>query len=175
MRRRCVALLLTAVLLPACGGVPLEGRAVQPRDGRAGLRLSGMVAGRQLALNDGAPELLAGDCDPNDGLDDDDVCIVANDIDGGLVVVVFENPSALATGASLPIADPGCRSPEVCDEVTDVAVVDVQLGVGRRRRATGGRVELTVVEPLQRYAGELRVELPDGRASGEFDVVPLPD
>lgn len=162
---------LTAVLLAAgCGGTPLPGAAVQPRDGRAGLQLSGVIDGRQVAVTDGAPELVVGDCDPNDGRDRD-ICFISSDIDGTVFVVVIENPEILATGAPVPVDDPGCASPEACDAVDDVAVVDIGYGVGPRRRARGGSLDLRALEPLRYYAGTLRLELPDGRLSGDFDVV----
>lgn len=160
-----------AVLLAGCWSAPAQ--TVQPRDGRAGLQLAGTVGNRQLAVSDGAPRLSVGDCDPASG-GDADVCIIADDIDGQLVVVVFENPDLLASGATLPVVDAPCADPG-CDDVTDGAVVDLQLGTGERQRATGGSVELSTVAPFRNYVGELRLELPSGTVSGAFDVVPRAD
>ncbi len=163
-------MLLLAVLASACWSTPAA--TTQPREGRAGLQLTGTVGGRQLAVSDGAPSLVVGDCDPN-AEGDADVCVIADDIDGQLVVVVFENPDVLRAPATLPIVDPGCDTD--CDGVTDGAVVDLQLGTRPRVRARGGSVVLETVRPFLRYAGELRLELSSGAASGTFDVVPRAD
>ena len=163
-------MVLLAVLVSGCWSAPAE--TVQPRDGRAGLQLTGSVANRQLAVSDGSPQLNVGDCDP-DGSADSDVCVIADDIDGQLVVLVFENPDVLQPGASLPVVDPPCAGG--CDDVTDGVVIDLQLGTGRRLRARDGRLELGRVEPFSNYVGELRLDLPSGSVSGSFDVVPRSD
>jgi hypothetical protein len=163
-RARWVVVLLVAVLMSGCWSAPAQ--TVQPRDGRAGLQLAGSVANRQLAVSDGSPQLNVGDCDP-DLSGDSDVCVIADDIDGQLVVLVFENPDVLRPGASLPVVDPPCGG---CDDVTDGAVVDLQLGTGERLRARDG-----TVEPFSNYVGELRLDLPSGSVSGSFDVVPRSD
>lgn len=162
--------LLLAVWAAGCW--PAPGRTVQPRDGRAGLQLSGSVADRQLAVSDGAPQLVVGDCDP-DAAGDADLCAIAEDIDGQLVVLVFENPDVLRAPATLPVVDPGCD--EHCDDVTGGVVVDLQLGTGARMRARSGRVVLAVVQPFARYAGEVRLTLPSGSVAGTFDLVPHED
>ena len=162
--------MLLAVLMSGCWSVPAQ--TVQPRDGRAGLQLAGSVGNRQLAVSDGAPRLTVGDCDPG-ASGDSDVCVIADDIDGQLVVLVFENPDVLQSGASLPVVDPPCDAG--CDDVTDGAVVDLQLGTGPRLRAQDGRLELRTVEPFRNYVGELRLDLPSGSVSGSFDVVPRSD
>jgi hypothetical protein len=159
-----------AVLLAGCWSAPAQ--TVQPRDGRAGLQLSGTVGNRQLAVSDGSPDLNVGDCDPAAG-GDRDVCIIADDIDGQLVVVVFENPDVLRSGADLPVTDPVCSTG--CDEVTDGAVVDLQIGTGERQRARGGRLVLSEVEPFRSYVGEMRLDLGSGSVAGSFDVIPRPD
>lgn len=164
-------MLVAAALAAACatGGSATP----QPREGRSGLQLSGTVDGRQLAVSDGAAELEVGDCDPQDGVDED-VCVIANDIEGELVVLVFENPDALESAAILDVDNPACP-PDECDDVADAAVVELQVGVAPRVRATGGSLSLRQVEPFLYYSGEIRLELPDGSVSGDFDVVPLPD
>lgn len=170
-RSRLWSIVLMSALAAGCWSAS-PAQTVQPRDGRAGLQLAGTVDGRQLAVSDGAPRLIVGDCDP-DVSGDQDVCMVADDIDGQLVVLAFENPDALDTGVSLPVEDPGCG--QECDDVAEVAVVDLQLGTGARTRATDGRVTLERVEPFARYVGEIRLVLPSGRVSGAFDVVPRSD
>lgn len=172
--RTAVVAAALALTAGACGEAPDD--LPDPRDGRSGLQLSGTVDGRQIAVNDGLPDLVVGDCDLDDGRDDD-VCVVSEDLSGAPVVVVFENPAVLVPGASLPVDGAPCGTAEACDAVTGRAVVDVQVGQGEgRRRASGGEVRVAVVEPSARYAGELRVELPQGGSmSGTFDVVPRPD
>jgi hypothetical protein len=159
-----------AVLLSGCWSTPPE--TVQPRDGRAGLQLTGTVAGGQLAVNDGAPDLVVGDCDPDVG-GDQDVCAIAAGIGGELVVLVFENPDVLRPATTVAVADPGCG--QRCDDVADVAVVDLQLGTGRRMRAHGGRLVLGEVIPFSRYAGDVRLSFAEGSAAGSFDLVPRSD
>ena len=158
------------MLLSGCWSTPAQ--TVQPREGRAGLQLAGSVQNRQLAVSDGSPQLNVGDCDP-DAAGDADVCVIADDIDGQLVVLVFENPDVLRSDVSLPVVDPGCT--DGCDDVTDGVVVELQLGTGPRLRARDGRVDLRRVEPFSNYVGDLRLDLPSGSVSGSFDVIPRRD
>ena len=151
---------------------PTSQGVATPRDGRAGLKLTGSIDGRHVAVSDGAPELRVGDCDP-DVTGDADVCAIADDIDGRLVVLVIENPDVQAPGVSLPIADPGCG--DACDDVDDVAVVDLQLDTRPRLRADGGRLEITTLIPFSRYVGDVRLTTSSGSVSGSFDLVPRPD
>lgn len=174
MRWRLLPVLVLALVACGTAGTGEGVAGIEPRDGRSGLVLSGVIRGRQVAVSDGAPRMRVDDCDRNTGRDLD-VCFFSRDIDGNFLAVIIENPDALAGGKQLPVADPGCQ-PQVCDEVTDVAIVDVQLGADTpRMRATGGRLSLDVVQPRFRYAGTLRLQLPDGELSGTFDVVPKPE
>lgn len=161
---------ILAALLAGCWPTPEA--TTQPRDGRAGLQLTGTLADTHIAVSDGAPDLQLGDCDP-DVTGDSDLCAIADDITGELVVLVIENPDVLGTDVSLQVADPGCGAD--CDDVDDVAVVDVQLGTAPRVRARGGRLQLGEVIPFSRYVGEVRLELPSGALSGTFDLVPRSD
>lgn len=167
-----MACLLAAVAAAGCGPGAQVTASPQPRDGRAGIQATGRVERSPLVVSDGAPELVVGDCDPAEG-PDRDVCAIATDVNGQLFVLVIENPEVLVAGRPVPVGDPGCGSE--CDEVAQMAVVDVQVGTGDRIRATGGRIEPTVVEPFGRYAGAARVDLPSGQVSVSFDLVPLPD
>jgi len=169
-RRRLAAVALALVL----AGCATASRAVQPRDGRSGLQGTGTLEGRQVAVGQGLPDLVVGDCDPIDG-PDQDVCFVSDTIDGRTFVLIFENPAVLVTGASLPLGGADCASPEACDAVTDVAVVSLKLGADAAVRAEGGRLLLTRVEPFANYVGEVILELPDGAFTGSFDVVPVPE
>lgn len=167
---RWTVLLCAAVLaLTACGDSE-AGTGASERDHRPGLTLTGTVAGRQVAVRDGAPELVLGDCDPRDS-SDDDVCAISQSIGGELFVLVFENPDVLTSGETVPVEGSSCRA-TACDAITDHAVVDVQFGSDRRIRATGGELRLSTVQPLVYYSGELRLEVGGGRLSGEFDVLP---
>lgn len=171
-RARAASLLLVAVGAAGCGPGAQVTASPQPRDGRAGIQATGRLDSAGVVVSDGAPELVVGDCDPGDG-PDRDVCGIASDVNGQLFVVVVENPDVLAAGEPVPVGDPGCT--RGCDDVTDVAVVDLQVGVGERLRATGGRLTPTVVEPFARYAGSAHLELRAGEVTVDFDLVPLPE
>jgi hypothetical protein len=170
-----LAAAVAVAVLAACGSSEPLGPQEPPRGGRAGLQLTGMLEGRQIAINDGAPRLVVGDCEPRRG-PSQDVCFISRDIDGELFVLVVKNPAALAAGGILPIADPGCAAPGECEAVTDVAVIDVQVGPSPRRRAREGTLIVDAVDPGAHYAGTIRLRLADGgRLSGTFDVVPRRD
>jgi hypothetical protein len=167
--------LVAAAFLSACGtsGTGTGVDAIQPRDGRSGLQLSGTIGGRQVAVNDGAPVLRLGDCDVDDGADTD-LCVFSREVDGGYFALIVENPDAVTVGR-VDIVDSDCRSPN-CEAVGDGAVVDVQREPGGpRTRATGGNLTFETVERAQRYAGTINLELPDGRLSGTFQIVPRPE
>jgi hypothetical protein len=169
------ALAALALAVAGCGAATeRQGGHQPPRDGIAGLQLTGTFAGRQVALSDGAPNLLVGGaCARRLGLAAD-LCFGSRNIDGTQVAVVFLNPGVLQPGATLPVARGGCRTVEECAEVTDAAVVEVQVG-DRRQRAEGGQLSLRQVVPGSRYVGGMTLELRAGRLSGSFDVVPRPD
>lgn len=172
---RRMVVLLAVVVLASCGtGDASRSIQQQPRDGRAGVQLSGTVAGSQVAVSDGSPRLIVGDCLVVGGAAED-VCFVSRDLRGQPVVLAFRNPHVLAEGERVPISDPGCATPAACTEVTGVAVVDVLVGEDIDQRAVGGALTLAVVQESVRYAGEVRLDLPEGRLSGLFDVVPRPE
>jgi hypothetical protein len=170
---RALLSMLLAVTLSACVELG-SSTTIQPRGGRSGMQLTGRIDGQPIAVTEGLPRLDAADCDPNDGVDED-VCVVSRTIDGTLFVLVLENPAVLRPGTTLDVADRPCPRPSTCDAVDDVAIVDVQLGTGRRVRATGGTLELEVVEPAMRYRGSLLLQFPDGTLTGDFDVIPRPE
>lgn len=168
-------LVLFAMLLAACGDTPGD-VLPDPRDGRSGIRLSGQLGDRQIAVSDGLPQINFTDCDVAEG-PDRDICILTDDISGELIIVVFENPDGLVEGVTLPVADPSCSDAPACDEVSDVAIVEVQVGADNERvRAVSGRLFMEVVVPLERYRGDLRLRLPDGSdLNASFDIVPRPE
>jgi hypothetical protein len=160
------------VMVSACG-TGEQPQTPQPRDGRAGLQLSGTVAGSQVAVSDGSPDLIVGDCDVVGGAARD-VCVVSRDLRGGPVTLAVRNPDVLVEGETVPVEDSGCAG-AACDDVTGGAVVDVLVGEDYEHRAEGGTLTLDTVDEPRHYAGRLRLHLPDGVLSGRFDVVPRPD
>ena len=174
MRPALVAAIL-AIATVACGasGTGSGVGAIEPRDGKSGLQLSGTIDGRQVAVNDGAPVLRLGDCDVNDG-QDADLCFFSREIDGGFLGIIIENPDAVTVG-TLPVVDPPCRSPH-CEDVADGVVVELQFVAGARRtRVTGGEVIFTTADAGQLYSGRLNLTWPDGRIGGTVEVVPRPE
>lgn len=174
--RGILAAAVAVMMLSACGtaGTETGTAAIEPRDGKSGLSLTGTIDGRQVAVSTGLPEMLLDDCDVNAGFDVD-LCFFAADLDGTTFGLIFENPDVLVAGTTLAVTPSACAR-EVCDTVTDGAVVDVQRGVGSDRvRATGGQLVVDVVEKGKRYAGRMNLLLPEGRIGGTFDVVPRPD
>lgn len=174
VRARTLMAVLAAAALVSCGTGDGPRAAQQPRGGRAGVQLSGTVAGAQVAVSDGGPRLIVGDCRVVGGAGDD-VCFVSRDLRGKPVTLAFRNPDVLQPGQQVPVEDPGCVTPADCTDVTGVAVVDLIMGEDVDQRAVGGMLTLAVVQESLRYAGEIRLELPDGRLSGVFDVVPRPE
>lgn len=172
LRTACVAVIAGLALLVTGCGADSGGPGGQLRDGRAGVQLSGTVDGRQVAVRDGAPQLVVGDCQPRTG-PAQDVCVITQTIGGDTFVLLFENPALLEEGRELHIADAACRG-AACDEVTDHAIVGVQIG-DNRVRARGGEVRVEHAERFLRYRAEVRLELPGGRLSGHLDVVPRDD
>lgn len=173
LRRLPVLLvLLLAVTATGCGRAS-DNLLPDPRDGRSGLQMSGLLRDRQIAISDGLPILNTTDCDVNEG-PDRDVCIIAEDINGELVRLVFENPDVLQEGAVLPVGS-DCADPEACDAVTDAAVVEVQFGDREMQRLQSGTLTIEAVVPGARYRGDLDGQLDDGRISATFDVVPRPE
>lgn len=169
MRPAAVVLVL---LLAGCTASRAD--EVQPREGRSGLQGTGTLDGRQVVVGQGLPELLVGDCDPIDARDED-VCIITDTVDGRTFVLNVENPAVLAEGTELRVGDPGCPSPSACDAVAGQAVVSLKLDAGDPVLATGGTLRMTRVVPFANYVGEVSLEMPAGRFTGSFDVVPRPE
>jgi hypothetical protein len=176
MRRapsRAVLAAALLLLLTACGpGGGAVGGPEPPRDGRAGVQLSGTFAGRQVAASDGSPDLLIERCAQRIGLDAP-VCFAARDIDGTPLTIALLNPDVLEPGTTVSVTGE-CRSPEECGAVTGAAVIDVQVG-DRRQRAQSGTLTVRDVRPGSYYSGALVLRFRDGRLNGGFDVVPRPE
>ena len=164
-RRRSSLLLAAAAagVLAACSPTPQQ---AQPTGTDDGIQLTGRIDDKRLAVSEGAPQVLRGDCDPNDGRDSD-LCVLMSTIDGERLTIVFENPEALEVGA-IEVVDEACRG-TTCDGVRDGLVVDVRLGTDTTR-ALSGRVVLDEAG-LRRYRGELALDLvPNGRLTGSFNL-----
>lgn len=157
-------LLIGALLLPGCA----EGDAVQPQaqTGEDGVQATGRLDGSRVAVSSGEPEVVAGDCDPGDGLDDD-LCMVVRTIDGVTLNLVIENPAVLDADGTVPVHDDPCLGP-ACDTVTGHAVVDVRVD-GRQQRASAGTV--TATEGDERVTGAFNLRFRDGDTLvGSFDL-----
>jgi hypothetical protein len=77
-------------------------------------------------------------------------------------------------GVTVPVGRGDCRTAQECAEVTDVAVLDVQVGQ-QRQRAEAGELRLREVIPARRYAGSMTLSFQRGQLGGTFDVVPRPE
>lgn len=173
-RLACLVLLGLALLLTGCGETPGD-VLPDPRDGRSGIRLSGQLADRQIAMSDGLPTINASDCDVNEG-PDRDLCILTRDINGERIIIVFENPDVLVEGETVPVGPGDCSEPPACDDVTDVAIIDFGFADRARIRAVSGQVTMEVVVPSSNYRGDFDLRLPDGSPlQATFDVVPRPE
>lgn len=162
-RRLAVASLLAALTAGCVGGEEVQR---QPEADDDGIQATGTIDGRRVAISRGAPVVTLGDCDPNEGLDRD-LCLVFRTIDGVQMNLVVENPDALVAGETIDVRARDCVG---CDDVTDVAVVDLRID-SEQRRAEGGR--LVVREADERYAVEFDLRLPSGdRLTGSFNVRP---
>lgn len=174
--RRIAAVVVAAILVVACGptggGSDERFAPARPDVTRAGIQATGTIGGSQLAVSAGAPRLVEGNCDPASG-PSTDVCFIARDLTGERFTVIFANPDVLVAGADLDVAASDCVAAE-CAAVSDVAVVDILAQGADRRRAADGRLQITIADPGERYAGSFRLQFRDGRLSGDFDVVPRP-
>lgn len=166
MRRGLLGPLVAGlVLLPACA----EGDAVQRQavTGTDGVQATGRLDGQRIAISSGEPDVVLGDCDPGDGMDRD-LCVNVRTIDGVTMNIVIENPDGVAAvGDTVPVRSDTCTATG-CDDVTEVAVVDVRVG-GTQERATGGTLTITDLE--ERGVGRFDLRFPDGDTLvGTFDV-----
>lgn len=164
---RALLAVLAVVVLVGCAEA--ENPQPQARFPDEGLQTTGQLAGKRIAVSSGNPTVTFGDCDPEDGIDED-LCITARTIDGEAVTVVIENPAALSgfVDGEIPVdADP-CRRAD-CDDITTHAVVDVRSD-GEVYRALSGTIRPNTVRPGH-VAARFRFTLRGGgRLTGSFNV-----
>lgn len=138
-----------------------------PESSDTGIQATGTLDGQRAAISRGNPTVVRGDCDANDGVDDD-LCVLGRTIDGRDVNLVIENPAVLAAGEMLDVVT--CNV--ACDDVTDGVVAEVRVN-GDVRAVTRGSI--TVSQAGERYAAEFDFTLPfSDRLIGRFDVAPTP-
>jgi hypothetical protein len=166
------ALLAIVFLLSGCTATSQQ--MVQPRDGRSGLQGTGTLNGEQVVVARGLPDLIVGTCRPQVG-PTRDLCVISNLIDGRTFVMTVENPEALVEGETLPVGNPACGDHRSCEAVTDVAIVSLKIDTDPPVNATSGTLHMTRIVPYQNYAGDVNLQLPNGRFRGSFDVIPRPD
>ena len=112
--------------------------------------------------------MVVGDCDANDGLDED-LCILSRTIDGRSVNLVIENPAVLVPGETV---EAGIDCAVNCDGVTEGAVVELRVD-GEVRPVERG--SLTVREAGPRWIADFDFVLSFGdELRGTFDVAPTP-
>lgn len=171
MRRAVLAVVLAAVALAGCEDgdevqTPVD--TVQPESRDEGIQATGQLDGARVAISRANPTVIVGDCDANDGFDDD-LCILARTIDGVSINLVVENPDVLVAGETV---DAGVRCSTGCDEVTDGAVVELRVD-GEPTPVVRGRLDVEEAGP--RWIARFELFLVDGgRLSGTFDVAPTP-
>lgn len=161
---RFVAVVLAAAMvLSGCTTASVAHRQAEATDD--GVQVTGTLGGSRVAVSEGVPDVLFGDCDP--GLEiDDDICWSARTIDGLTVAMVVENPDVLVAGETVDVVDSSCDLD--CDDVTDGVVVDVRWN-GQQVRATSGRLEVGSVD--ERVSAALDVNLVGGDGlTGMFNI-----
>lgn len=168
--QRAVLLAVAALLVIGCS---TTGSAEQPRDGRAGVQISGRLDSTgSVAVSDGRPQLLEGDCEARTGMPAD-VCVATRGIGGTTYILGFGNLSQVPRGERVDVVPGQCTSAEACARVDEGALmllaVDDEL-----HRPTGGTLLVHEAERGDRYLGRVRLDVDGGSVSVEFDVVPPP-
>ncbi|MBY5163089.1 hypothetical protein [Salsipaludibacter albus] len=158
-----VGVVVVAILLAGCATSSTEHRQAEAMDD--GVQVTGTLDGARIAISEGVPDVLFGDCDPGFEVDDD-VCWSARTIDGMMVSMVIENPDVLVPGETVEVVTSDCV--DDCDTVTEGVVVEIRAD-GRGRRAVDGRLEVERAD--ERVAADFDVTLPDAdRLTGSFNV-----
>lgn len=160
---RWVVVAATCLAMAGCATSNPSHRQAEATDD--GVQATGVLDGARVAISRGVPQVVFGDCDAGDGLDND-ICWVARTIDGASVAFVIENPDAMVAGETLEVVQSDCTH---CDEVTDGVVVEVRAN-GVSRRPVAGWVEVVTV-PGERAAANFDLDFAGGdRLQGSFNV-----
>lgn len=163
-------MLAAALLVAACS---TSGNAEQARDGRAGVQMSGRLNSTgSVAVSDGRPRLLEGDCEARTGVPAD-VCVATRGIGGTTYVVGLGNLDQLPRGERVDVTARSCTTAEACAQVEDGALILLAVD-DELHRPSGGTALVREAERNQRYLGRLRLDVDGGSVSVEFDVVPAP-
>ena len=171
MRRVVLGVAVLAVALAGCESgdevqTPVD--TVQPASRDEGISATGLLDGARVAISRGNPTVVVGDCDANDGLDED-LCILSRTIDGRSINLVIENPAVLVPGETV---EAGIDCNVACDDVTEGAVVEFRID-GEVRPVERG--SLTVREAGPRWIADFDLTLSFGdELRGTFDVAPTP-
>lgn len=171
MRRLVLGVAVLAFALAGCEDgdevvTPVE--AIQPEGRDDGIQATGLLDGSRVAISRGNPIVVVGDCDANDGFDDD-LCILSRTIDGLEINLVVENPAVLVPGETV---EAGIDCSFGCDDVTEGAVVELRVD-GEVRPVQRGT--LTVREAGPRWIADFDLVLSFGdNLKGTFDVAPTP-
>lgn len=172
MRGVAVVVAAVAVLLGGCDdedAPPSVTDVELPESRDEGIQATGTLDGSRIAISRGNPTVVAGDCDADDGLDED-LCILARTIDGLGVNLVIENPAVLVPGETIAA---GIECSTDCDSITEGAVVEVRVD-GEVLRVEGGTLTVAEAGP-PRWTVSFDLALPFGdRLNGTFDVVATP-
>lgn len=163
MLRPVVRLVAASLVVSGCATASVAHR--QAEAGDDGVQVTGTLGGSRVAISEGVPDVVFGDCDP--GIDiDEDVCWSARTIDGMTVAMVVENPDVLAADTVIDIVDDACDLD--CDQVTEGAVVDIRWN-GQQVRAVSGRLEVSAAS--ERVAAGMDVNLVGGDGlTGMFNI-----
>ena len=170
MRRAVLVVAAVALVLGGCESgdevqTPVD--AVQPESRDEGIQATGLLDGARVAISRANPTVVVGDCDANDGLDED-LCILARTIDGVSFNLVVENPAVLVPGETV---DAGASCTTACDDVREAAVVELRID-GDRVPVTRGTLQVEEAGP--RWVADFDLSFRDGRLDGTFDVAPTP-
>lgn len=157
-----------AVLAAGCA---TSGAGSSPQG--SGVQMSGrMRSVASVAVSDGRPELLEGDCEATTGVPAD-VCFVTRGISGTRYVIGLANLDGLPRGERVEVATRACGTARACAEVRGGAVTFLSVD-GRVLRPSGGTAVIRQAERDERYRGRLRLDIDGGSVSVDFDVVPAP-
>jgi len=166
--RDAVWVAVAAALAAGCAS-----SGADPSAQASGVQMSGrMDSVASVAVNDGRPELVEGDCEAATGVPAD-VCFVARGISGTRYVIGLGNVEGLARDEPVDVATRACATAESCAEVDAKAVALLSVD-GRLHRPSGGTAVIRRAEPGARYRGRLRLAVDGGSVSINFDVVPAP-